>query len=69
MARSGLSLAEAQAIMASQASRAERMAVADDVLFNGGRRDDLMAQVLALHRRYLELAARSGNADIVNADC
>ena len=64
IARSGLSPEEAQAIMATQASRAERLAVADDVLFNGGGRDDLNAQVLALHRRYLELAALAGKAHI-----
>jgi len=64
IARSGLSLEEAQAIMATQASRAERLAVADDVLFNGGGRDDLNAQVVALHRRYLELAALAGKAHI-----
>ena len=64
IARSGLSAAEAQAIMATQASRAERLAVADDVLFNGGGRDDLNAQVLALHQRYLEIAALAGKASI-----
>jgi dephospho-CoA kinase len=69
MTRSGLSLAEAQSIMASQATRAQRLAVADDVLFNDGRRDELSAQVLALHRRYLDLAARTYAAGILNADC
>ncbi|MBS1228992.1 MAG: dephospho-CoA kinase [Proteobacteria bacterium] len=64
IARSGLSAEEAQAIMATQASRAERLAVADDVVFNGGGRDDLNAQVVALHRRYLELAALAGKARI-----
>jgi dephospho-CoA kinase len=69
MARSGLSLAEAQAIMASQATRAERLAVADDVLLNDRGRDDLQARVVALHRRYLELAARPRSAGILNANC
>ena len=64
VARSGLSPAEAQAIMATQASRAERLAVADDIVFNGGGRDDLNAQLAALHRRYLELAVQAGKADI-----
>lgn len=62
IARSGLSSAEAQAIMATQASRAERLAVADDVVFNGGGRDDLNAQLVALHQRYLEIAALAGKA-------
>jgi len=64
IARSGLSPEEAQAIMATQASRTERLAVADDVVFNGGTRDDLNAHLAALHRRYLELAAQAVKAHI-----
>ena len=64
VARSGISPAEARAILATQASRAERLAVADDIVFNGGGRDDLNAQLAALHRRYLELAVQAGKADI-----
>lgn len=55
MARSGLSLEEVRAIMATQASRSERLAAADDVVLNSGGKEDLSAQVVALHRRYLEL--------------
>lgn len=64
VARSGLLPAEVQAIMATQASRAERLAVADDVVFNGGTRDDLNTQLATLHRRYLEISASAGKADI-----
>jgi dephospho-CoA kinase len=42
-------------IMASQASRAERLAVADDVIQNGGGLAELRESVTALHRRYSEL--------------
>jgi dephospho-CoA kinase len=52
MARSGLSRAEVERIMATQASRAERLAVADDVIDNNGSREHLAAQVAELHRRY-----------------
>jgi dephospho-CoA kinase len=52
MARSGLSRAEVEAIVAAQASRAERLAVADDIIDNNGSRDRLAAQVAELHRRY-----------------
>jgi dephospho-CoA kinase len=69
MARSGLSRGEAQAIMASQATRAQRLAVADEVILNGGGREDLSLQVGALHRHYLELAAQARGAGILNADC
>ena len=64
VARSGLSPAEVRAIMATQASRAERLAVADDVVFNGGDLDGLNAQLIALHRRYLDLAASTAKANI-----
>lgn len=64
VARSGLSPAEVRAIMATQASRVERLAVADDVVFNGGDLDSLNAQLIALHRRYLDLAASAAKANI-----
>lgn len=52
-ARSGLSEAEVRAVLASQASRAERLAAADDVIDNSGSIDVLRAQVAALHQKYL----------------
>lgn len=54
--RSGLDGAEVRAIMATQASRAERLAAADDVVSNEGPPEALEAAVATLHRRYLELA-------------
>jgi dephospho-CoA kinase len=56
MARSGLARAEVEAIMASQASRAARLAAADDVVDNGGDPAGIGAQVDALHQKYLALA-------------
>ena len=56
MARSGLTEREVREIMATQISRAERLAAADDVVTNGASRDALQAQVIVLHRRYMELA-------------
>lgn len=56
MARNGLSADEVRAIMAAQASRAERLAVADDVIDNGGGPDLISAAVLRLHEDYLERA-------------
>lgn len=50
-----------RAIMASQMSRAERLAGADDVIDNGGSLDDLAAQVAALHQRYREMAREYRN--------
>ncbi|MBZ0142940.1 MAG: dephospho-CoA kinase [Rhodocyclaceae bacterium] len=59
MARSGLSAEEARAIMAAQVDRQARLAVADDVIDNGGELAALRPQVEALHRRYIEMAAVS----------
>jgi dephospho-CoA kinase len=55
-ARSGLSEDEVRAIMRSQASRAERLAAADDVIDNRGTIDALRKQVAALHGKYLQFA-------------
>ena len=54
-ARSALSAAEVLAIMATQATRSERLAVADDVILNNGTPEALEPQVQALHQRYVEL--------------
>lgn len=59
MSRSGLSAGEARAIMAAQVGREARLAVADDVIDNGGELAALRPQIEALHRRYLEMAAVS----------
>ncbi len=57
MVRSQLSRDEVHAIIAAQASRASRLAHADDVIDNGGEPSRLAPQVDALHQRYLALAA------------
>ena len=60
-ARSGLSTDEVRAIVASQATRAARLAAADDVIENRGTIDALRKQVAAFHQKYLQYskAARS----------
>jgi dephospho-CoA kinase len=57
MSRDAVSEAEARATLAAQASRAARLAAADDVLVNSGTVADLRQDVDRLHRRYLEIAA------------
>jgi dephospho-CoA kinase len=54
--RSGLGEPEVRAIMAAQASRAERLAAADDVIDNAGSLDALRDQVQALHARYVKMS-------------
>lgn len=56
MNRNGLPREEVERIMQSQASRATRLSIADDVITNSGERSDLSIQVEKLHQRYLELA-------------
>jgi len=56
MERSGLAAAEVAAIVAAQADRASRLAVADDVIANDGTIDALRQQVLRLDAKYRELA-------------
>jgi dephospho-CoA kinase len=49
--------AQARRIMATQASREERLAIADDVIVNEGSFQELRDQVQTLHRSYLEVAS------------
>lgn len=55
MARDGASEAQAGAMLAAQAGRAQRLAMADDVLENTGGVPELQRGVDRLHERYLEL--------------
>lgn len=56
MQRNNLSTSEVRRVMATQATRAARLAVADDVLTNNAGLEDLAPKVDELHLRYLELA-------------
>jgi dephospho-CoA kinase len=57
IARDGIDTALAERMLAQQASRAERLALADDVIDNSSSEAALDAHVQALHRRYLALAS------------
>ncbi len=54
--RDGVTFAQAQAVLAAQASRAARLSVADDIIVNDGDLERLRGQVETLHRRYSTLA-------------
>jgi dephospho-CoA kinase len=56
MARDADSEAQARRILAAQASRGERLAIADDVIANDGSLEDTRRQVAALHEIYRSLA-------------
>lgn len=57
--RNGFTREQVLAIMAHQATRAARLAAADDVIRNEGDTASLMSQVDVLHNRYLEMARQS----------
>ncbi len=56
MRRSGLARGEIERILAAQATRAERLAAADDVIANDGELAALPPQIERLHVNYLALA-------------
>lgn len=62
MSRSGIGRDEVLAIMAAQASRAERLAVADDIVLNDGERAKIAPQVCVIHQKYLRLSAEKVKA-------
>jgi dephospho-CoA kinase len=57
MARDNAEEALIKSIMASQASRQQRLEVADDVIDNSGSESALTKQVANLHHRYLQFAS------------
>ena len=59
MRRGGLSEQQARAIIASQATREQRLLAADDVITNNAGLAELAEQVRRLHMRYLAMAART----------
>lgn len=61
-ARNGLDEAQIRAIIATQASRDARLALADDIVENAGDLAALHEQVDRLHLRYLDLARGAARA-------
>jgi len=53
---------QARRIIAAQASREERLAIADDIIDNDGPKDEAENQVERLHRLYLRLAGKRKHA-------
>lgn len=60
--RDGVSREQAQAILAAQASRAERLAAADDVLDNkNGAPETIKPRILELHETYMAFASQQAS--------
>ncbi len=53
-------LEQARRILASQASREARLAIADDVVRNDASLQETERQVLALHQKYLAICESNG---------
>lgn len=60
MSRNGMARAEVERILAAQATRAERLAAADDIIDNDGDIAALPPRIERLHADYLALARRFG---------
>lgn len=63
MARSALSEKEVRAILAAQANRERRLAVADDVIDNSGGLTKLYPRVAELHIKYLANSSEKAKAN------
>ena len=63
MARNGLAADQVRAIMAAQATRADRLVAADDVVLNDGGLTKLYEQVERLHLNYLRQSAEKAKAN------
>lgn len=57
MARSGMTREQVQSIMMTQATRAQRKAIADDVILNDNGVENLSAEVARLDAEYKKIAA------------
>ncbi|ENM5729817.1 dephospho-CoA kinase [Vibrio mimicus] len=59
IARDNVSIEQAQAILAAQATRAQRLAIADDVLKNDTKNQKLLPQITLLHQKYLAMSRQN----------
>ncbi len=65
MARDAVTREQAEASLRAQVRRETRLGIADDVVTNTGRIEDLREQVAALHERYVRLAAARMERQVV----
>lgn len=57
MQRDNISRQQAEAILAAQASRTERLAIADDVIKNDAKNRQLLPLITDLHKKYLAISS------------
>jgi dephospho-CoA kinase len=63
MHRDNVSEEHARQILAAQATREQRLAVADDIIDNNGAPDAIALDVARLHARYLKLAHQADSQE------
>lgn len=63
LARDGINRQQVYDILSAQATREQRLAIADDIIDNSGTTQGMEPYVAALHRRYLELAILATRQD------
>ncbi|MEZ8691369.1 dephospho-CoA kinase [Vibrio splendidus] len=61
MSRDNVSREQVASILNSQASREQRLAVADDVIKNHTKNQELLPQITDLHQKYLAISAVDGS--------
>ena len=61
MSRDNVSKEQVTAILKSQASREQRLAVADDVIKNHTKNQELLPQITDLHQKYLAISTIDGS--------
>lgn len=61
MSRDNVSREQVESILKSQASREQRLAVADDVIKNHTKNQELLPQITDLHQKYLAISAVDGS--------
>ncbi len=61
MKRNNMSREQVGAIMATQATRRQRLAVADDVIINDRSMEEIWKEVVILHEKYTKMALKNGS--------
>ena len=61
MKRNNMSREQVEAIMATQATRRQRLAVADDVIINDRSMEEIWKEVVILHEKYTKMALKNGS--------
>ncbi|PTO97536.1 dephospho-CoA kinase [Vibrio sp. 10N.286.48.B8] len=61
MSRDNVSREQVASILKSQASREQRLAVADDVIKNHTKNQELLPQIIDLHQKYLAISTVDGS--------